>query len=88
MGFSRYTMRINGNYYLSELPTTRKNGNTYLDVMVGRKNTRGNVCITNVPSTDGSINAKWLWELSDTNRKMKVLIFDDKARTDVPVSTK
>jgi len=88
MGFTRYTMRINGNYYLSELPTTRKNGNTYLDVMVGRKNTRGNVCITNTPSTDGSINAKWLWELSDTNRKMKVLIFDDKPRTDVPVSTK
>ena len=88
MGYSRYTMRINGNYYLSELPTTKKNGSKYLDVMVGRKNTRGNVCITNTPSTDGSINAKWLWELSDTNRKMKVLIFDDKARTDVPVSTK
>ncbi len=88
MGFSRYTMRINGNYYLSELPTTKKNGSTYLDIMVGRKNTRGNICITNTPSTDGSINAKWLWELSDTNRKMKVLIFDDKARTDVPVSTK
>jgi len=88
MGFTRYTMRINGNYYLSELPTTKKNGNKYLDIMVGRKNTRGNVCITNTPSTDGSINAKWLWELSDTNRKMKVLIFDDKARTDVPVTTK
>jgi len=88
MGYSRYTMRINGNYYLSELPTTKKNGSKFLDVMVGRKNTRGNVCITNTPSTDGSINAKWLWELSDTNRKMKVLIFDDKARTDVPVSVK
>lgn len=88
MGFSRYTMRINGNYYLCELPTTKKNGSKYLDIMVGRKNTRGNICITNTPSTDGSINAKWLWELSDTNRKMKVLIFDDKARTDVPVSTK
>lgn len=88
MGFSRYTMRINGNYYLSELPTTKKNGSKFLDVMVGRKNTRGNVCITNTPSTDGSINAKWLWELSDTNRKMKVLIFDDKARTEVPVSAK
>jgi len=87
MGYSRYTMRINGNYYLSELPTTKKNGSKFLDVMVGRKNTRGNVCITNVPSTDGSINAKWLWELSDANRKMKVLIFDDKPRTDVPVST-
>ena len=88
MGFRRYTMRINGNYYLCELPTTKKNGSKYLDIMVGRKNTRGNICITNTPSTDGSINAKWLWELSDTNRKMKVLIFVDKARTDVPVSTK
>jgi len=88
MGYSRYTMRINGNYYLCELPTTKKNGSKFLDVMVGRKNTRGNICITNTPSTDGSINAKWLWELGDTNRKMKVLIFDDKPRTDVPVSNK
>lgn len=87
MGFSRYTMRINGNYYLCELPTTKKNGSKFLDVMLGRKNTRGNICITSTPSTDGSINAKWLWELSDGNRKMKVLIFDDKPRTDVPVST-
>ena len=88
MGYTRYTMRINGNYYLSELPTTKKNGSKFLDVMVGRKNTRGSICITNTPSTDGSITAKWLWELSDDNRKMKVLIFDDKPRTDVPVSSK
>lgn len=88
MGYSRYTMRINGNYYLCEAPTTKKNGTKYLDLAMGRKDTRGNVCITQTASTDGGINAKWLWDLSDGNRQMKVLILDDKPRTDVPVSTK
>ena len=39
-------------------------------------------------STDGGINAKWIWDMTDENKRVKVLIFDDKPRTDVPVSAK
>lgn len=86
-GFSKYTMRINGTYYLSEIPTTKKNGSDYsiLESSLGQKATRGNICIAHEPSSDGGINAEWIWEMSDANRKAKVLIFDDKEHSDVPV---
>ena len=86
-GFSKYTMRINGTYYLCEIPTTKKNGTDYsiLESSLGQKATRGNICIAHEPSSDGGINAEWIWEMSDANRKAKVLIFDDKDRSDVPV---
>ena len=86
-GFSKYTMRINDTYYLSEIPTTKKNGSDYsiLSASLGEKATRGNICIANEPSTDGGINAEWIWNATDEHRKAKVLIFDDKNRTDVPV---
>ena len=36
-------------------------------------------------SSDGGINAEWIWEITDKNRDIKLLIFDDKDRTEVPV---
>ena len=90
MGYTRYTIRINGGYYLAEVPTTKKNGSTFLDVAdsLGEKATRGMICVAHDASTDGGINAEWIWDMTDENKKVKVLIFDDKARTDVPVSSK
>ena len=90
MGYTKYTIRFNGSYYLAEMPTTKKNGTTFLDVAdsLGTKATRGTVCIAHDASTDGGINAEWIWNMTDENKKVKVLIFDDKPRTDVPVSSK
>lgn len=89
-GYSKYTIRINGSYHLSEIPTTKKNGSNFelLAGTLGNKATRGNICITHDASTDGGINAEWIWNVTDENRRIKVLIFDDKPRTDVPVGSK
>lgn len=88
MGYTKYTIRINGSYYLAEVPTTKKNGTKFLEMPddLGAKATRGTVCIAHDASTDGGINAEWIWNMTDDNKKVKVLIFDDKPRTDVPVS--
>lgn len=90
MGFTKYTIRINGGYYLAEVPTTKKNGTKFLEMpdALGAKATRGTVCLAHDASTDGGINAEWIWNMTDDNKKVKVLIFDDKPRTDVPVSSK
>ena len=90
MGYTKYTIRFNGSYYLAEMPTTKKNGSTFLELAddLGAKATRGTVCIAHDASTDGGINAEWIWKMTDENKKVKVLIFDDKPRTDVPVSSK
>lgn len=87
-GYSKYTIRLNGSYYLSEIPTTKKGGTNYsiLEGVLGQKATRGNICIAHDASTDGSINAEWIWNMTDGRKRVKVLIFDDKPRTDVPVS--
>lgn len=89
-GYTKYTIRINGSYYLADLPTTKKNGSKFLEMPddLGSKATRGTVCIAHDASTDGGINAEWIWNMTDDNKKVKVLIFDDKPRTDVPVSSK
>ena len=91
MGFTKYTIRFNGNYYLCEIPTTKKNGTKFVEDVensLGGKGTRGSVCVAHDASTDGGINAEWIWNMTDENKRVKVLIFDDKARTDVPVSAK
>ena len=84
--WSRYTIRINGNYHLMEIPTTKKNGKDYSPMLslLGMKSTRGNVVVANAPSMDGGINAEWLWNMTDKNKKVKVLILDDKPRTAIP----
>lgn len=89
MGYTKYTIRINGSYYLAEVPTTKKNGTKFLEMPdeLGAKATRGTVCVAHDASTDGGINAEWIWNMTDDNKKVKVLIFDDKPRTDVPVSS-
>ena len=89
-GYTKYTIRINGNYYLCEIPTTKKNGTNFslLESSLGQKASRGSVCLQHEPSSDGGINAEWIWNITDANKKIKVLIFDDKARTDVPVGSK
>ena len=86
-GFSRYAIRISGNYHLCEIPTTKKNGSDFslLEDSLGEKATRGHICVAHEASTDGGINAKWIWEITDDNRDIKVLIFDDKDRDEVPV---
>ena len=89
--FTKDTIRINGNYYLAEIPTTKKNGTKFVDTFVaalGTKSTRGTICIAHEASADGGINADWIWDMTDENKRVKVLIFDDKPRTDVPVSAK
>lgn len=90
LGYSACTIRINGNYYLCEVPTTKKNGAKFLDIedQLGSKASRGNIVIAHEASTDGGINADWIWDMTTENKKVKVLVFDDKARTDVPVSSK
>ena len=87
MGYTKYTIRINGSYYLAEVPTTKKNGSKFLEMPddLGAKATRGTVCIAHDASTDGGINAEWIWNMTTDNKKVKVLIFDDKDRTQVPV---
>lgn len=86
MGYTKYTIRISGSYYLCEIPTTKKNGSDFslLSDKLGEKATRGSICIVHEASTDGGINAEWIWDMTDENKKVKVLIFDDKSRTDVP----
>ncbi len=88
-GYSKYCIRLNNTYYLSEIPTTKKNGSNYstLESLLGSKATRGNICIAHAPSADGAINAEWIWNATDGRKRVKVLIFDDKPRTDVPVSS-
>lgn len=86
-GFCNYSIRINGNYCLAEIPATKKKGSDFslLKDKLGEKATRGNVCIAHDASSDGGINAQWIWDMTDENKKVKVLIFDDKERSDVPV---
>lgn len=85
-GFSKYTIRVNGGYYIAEIPTTKKNGKDFsmLADELGAKATRGMICLPHDASADGGINAEWIWNMTDENKKVKVLILDDKARTDVP----
>ncbi|MBR5226210.1 MAG: L,D-transpeptidase [Clostridia bacterium] len=89
-GHSKYTIRIGGSYHLSEIPTTKKGGSDYsmLEGSLGSKATRGNVVIARTASTDGGINAEWIWNLTDENKRVKVLILDDKDRNSVPVGSK
>lgn len=87
MGYCKYTIRINGSYHIEEIPTTKKNGSDFsiLEDSLGQKATRGNICIAHDASADGGINAEWIWNMTDENKKVKVLVFDDKDRTEVPV---
>jgi len=86
-GFSKYAIRFSGNYHLCEIPTTKKNGSDFslVEDSLGEKATRGHICVAHDASSDGGINAEWIWEITDKNRDIKVLIFDDKDRDEVPV---
>ena len=88
--FSKYTIRVGGSYHLSEIPTTKKGGSDYsmLEGSLGQKATRGNIVIGRAASTDGSINAEWIWNLTDENKRVRVFILDDKDRSSVPVGSK
>lgn len=89
-GYTKYTVRIAGNYHLCEIPTTKRDGKDFsmLEGTLGQKATRGNIVLAHDASTDGGINAEWIWNLTDENKRIKVLILDDKDRSDVPVSSK
>ena len=89
-GYSKYTVRISGNYHLCEIPTTKKNGKDYslMADKLGQKASRGNICLAHDESADGGINAEWIWDLTDSNKKVKVLIFDDKDRSSIPANSK
>ena len=86
-GYSQYSIRINGNYHLCEIPATKSKGSDFslLEGSLGTKASRGNIAIAHAASVDGGINAKWIWDMTDSNKKVKVLIFDDKERSEVPV---
>ncbi|MBR5287796.1 MAG: L,D-transpeptidase [Clostridia bacterium] len=88
--FCKYTIRVGGSYHLSEIPTTKKNGSDYSVLVdsLGKKATRGNIVVAHDASTDGGINAEWIWNLTDENKRVKVLILDDKNRDSVPVGSK
>ena len=89
-GFSKYTVRISGNYHLCEIPTTKKNGKDYslMADKLGQKASRGNICLAHDESADGGINAEWIWDLTDSNKKIKVFVFDDKDRSSIPANSK
>ena len=82
----KYAIRINGNHYIAEIPTTRKGGKDYSPMLalLGMKATRGSILVAHDASADGGINAEWIWNMTDKNRKVKVLILDDKDRASVP----
>ena len=86
-GYCLYTIRINGVYHIAEIPTTKKNGSDFslLEGSLGEKATRGYICMAHDASTDGGINAEWIWNMTTENKKVKVLILDDKDRSMVPV---
>ena len=85
-GYSAYAVRISGNYHLCEIPATKKGGSDFslLSGSLGSKGSRGNICIAHEASSDGGINAEWIWKTTDSNKRIKVLIFDDKDRSQVP----
>ena len=84
----KYAVRINGSYSLMEIPTTHKGGSDYspMSSLLGMKSTRGSIVAAHDPSMDGGINAEWIWNLTEKNKKIKVLIFDDKPRFSIPVA--
>ena len=86
-GYTKYTIRFSGNYYLCEIPSTKRNGSNFslLEDSIGQKATRGSVCLPHDASSDGGINAEWIWNMTDESKRVKVLILDDKARSEVPV---
>ena len=86
--WSKYAIRINGNVNLQEIPTTKKGGKDYTPLLsnLGAKATRGTIGIASAASEDGGINAEWIWNMTDKNKKVKVLILDDKPRSSVPVA--
>ena len=85
-GYSAYAVRISGNYHLCEIPATKKGGSDFslLSGSLGSKGSRGNICIAHEASSDGGINAEWIWKITDSNKRIKVLVFDDKDRSQVP----
>ncbi|MBR2943009.1 MAG: L,D-transpeptidase [Clostridia bacterium] len=86
-GFCANTIRFSGNYHLCEIPSTKKNGDDFslLEDSLGEKSTRGHICVAHEASQDGGINAEWIWEMTTENKRVKLLVLDDKARDEVPV---
>lgn len=85
MGFCEYTIRISGDVWIHEIPSTRRKGSDFstMEDVLGEKATRGTIAVAHESSEDGAINMEWIWE--NLNRKrVKVLIFDDKERDVVP----
>lgn len=89
-GYTKYTVRIAGNFHLCEIPTTKRDGKDFsmLEGTLGQKATRGNVVLAHEASADGGINAEWIWDLTDENKRIKVIILDDKDPSSVPVGSK
>ena len=85
-GFCDDTIRFSGNYHLCEIPSTKKDGSDFsiLEDSLGEKATRGHICVAHEASADGGINADWIWDMTTENKKVKLLILDDKDRDQVP----
>ena len=39
---------------------------------LGSKASRGNICLAHDASTDGGINAEWIWNITEENKKIVV----------------
>jgi hypothetical protein len=81
-GWCKYSIRINGNYSLCEIPSTKKNGTdfTAMEATLGQKASRGSILLPHRASTDGGINAEWVWKMTDTNKKVRIMIINDQPR--------
>ena len=85
-GFSANAIRFSGNYHLCEIPSSKKGGTDFslLEDTLGEKATRGHICVAHEASADGGINAEWIWDMTTENKRVKLLILDDKERDQVP----
>lgn len=86
MGYCEYAIRLSGDVWIHEIPSTVRKGTDFsvLQGVLGEKATRGTIAVAHESSEDGAINMEWIWETLSSHKRAKVLIFDDKDRDVVP----
>lgn len=86
MGYCEYAIRLSGDVWIHEIPSTKRKGTDFsaMQDVLGEKATRGTIAVAHESSEDGAINMEWIWEMLSSHKRVKVLIFDDKDRDVVP----
>ena len=86
MGYCEYTIRLSGDVWIHEIPSTTRKGTDFSELqdVLGEKATRRTIAVAHESSEDGAINMEWIWETLSSHKRAKVLIFDDKDRDVVP----